>query len=39
MTDTFVEVVGSVVDASTVKMLACTNMGSSLGTFSLCLAP
>ncbi|ETW77943.1 hypothetical protein HETIRDRAFT_411186 [Heterobasidion irregulare TC 32-1] len=32
LTDTFVEVVGSVVDASTVKMLACTNMGSSLDT-------
>ncbi|THH21141.1 hypothetical protein EW146_g342 [Bondarzewia mesenterica] len=30
MTDTFVEVIGTVVDASTVKMMACTNMGSTL---------
>jgi len=30
VTDTFVEIVGSVVDASTIKHMACINMGSKL---------
>jgi len=33
--DTFVEVIGTAVDASTVKMMACTNMGTDLGAFSV----
>jgi len=31
VTATFVEVVGTVVDASTIKLLTCINMGSKLG--------
>jgi len=30
MSDTFVEVIGNVVDASTIKMMACVNLGSEL---------
>jgi hypothetical protein len=31
VTATFVEIVGTVVDASTIKLLTCINMGSTLG--------
>jgi len=31
VTATFVEIVGTVVDASTIKLLTCINMGSQLG--------
>ncbi|KAH9171322.1 hypothetical protein EDB89DRAFT_1971945 [Lactarius sanguifluus] len=30
VTDTFVEIIGTVVDASTIKFMACINMGSKL---------
>ncbi|KAJ8509317.1 hypothetical protein ONZ45_g8501 [Pleurotus djamor] len=30
MTDTYVEVIGTVVDASTIKLMACINMGSNV---------
>jgi replication factor A3 len=33
MSDTYVEVVGNVVDATTIKMLGCINLGSDLGEF------
>jgi replication factor A3 len=32
MADTYVEVIGNVIDASTVKMMACINLGSDVGT-------
>lgn len=31
VTDTFVEIVGTVIDATTIKFLTCINMGSKLG--------
>lgn len=34
MADTYVEVIGNVVDETTVKMMACINLGSDLGTCS-----
>jgi replication factor A3 len=37
VTDTFVEIIGTVVNASTIKLMACINMGSKLGTSHLSL--
>jgi hypothetical protein len=34
MSDTYVEVIGNVVDASTIKMMACINLGSELGVLN-----
>ena len=36
VTDTFVEIIGTAVDASTIKFMACINMGPKLGAFYLC---
>jgi len=35
ITDTYVEVIGSVLDGATIKMMACINLGPELGTCSL----
>ena len=39
VTDTFVEIIGNTVDASTIKFMACINMGPKLGASPLSFSP
>jgi hypothetical protein len=33
MSETYVEIIGNVIDAGTIKMMACINLGSELGKY------